>query len=494
MAEHATAPQQGSAQRIAARFRERIRAGLLRAGERLPTIRSVAQEAGVTRATAQNAFRILQQEGLVESTVGRGTVVAERAAAPGSIAGPPLSRAAVAAMLALQDGAALPPLSADTDALVADLAGLQPDPALFPIEAFAACVVRVLRDSGRIGGSLGYGSTAGDAGLREVLAQRHGIGDPERVLVTSGAQQGIELVIRTFASPGDAVAVSVPTYHQLFGVLASHGVELVPIDAPDGVADLDALARVLRRPDLRLFYVMPSFHNPTGVTLDAAQRRALVDVVAATDVPILEDEFEGELRFAGSEPPSLAELDPRRLTITVRTFSKALFPGLRIGWIEAPQELVAPLRALKRFSDLESSPLLQAALRDFVVEGALDRYLTVLREALRERHDAADRALRAHMPAGCRWRRPDGGLSIWVELPPDADADRVATRAALAGVQVTPGRLFDPLRRPSRGLRLALSRVTPAAIDSGIEILGRCVREERLADPAAGLGSTPLIL
>ena len=170
--------------------------------------------------------------------------------------------------------------------------------------------------------------------LREALAARHAQArraDPERILITTGAQQGIDLVLRTFTEPGDAVAVAVPTYPQLFGSLAAHGLDLVPVEAKDGVADMRSLRAALARKDVRLLYVMPTFHNPTGATLDLAQRRALLDVVSATDVPVIEDEYECELRFEGDELPALSSLGPRGLTVTVRSFSKAMFPGVRLG-------------------------------------------------------------------------------------------------------------------------------------------------------------------
>ncbi len=521
-------PETPDAATIAAHFRARIASGALRVGDRLPTIRAVAGEVGVARSTVQLAWRTLQDEGLVESTVGRGTVVRsvpglQGTAAPGagprgwgsngraasleavggratspsevdapSAGTPLLSRAAEAALRTFR--AMHPPQPPRDRPVVADFAGLRPDPELFPVDAFRAAVDAVL--AGGDGSTLTYGGeSSGDRRLRELLAQRHGEdADADRVLVTSGAQQGIELVIRAFASPGDAVAVSVPTYHQLFGVLAAHGVDLLPIEAPDGVADPARVARVLERPEVRLFYAMPSFHNPTGATLDLAQRRALMDVVSRSDVPVLEDEYECELRFRGDELPSLASMDSRGLTVTVRSFSKALFPGVRIGWLEAAPEVLAPLRALKRFSDLESSPFLQAALAGFVESGAMDSYLDRLRGELARRHAAADAALRELFPAGTRWSRPEGGLSLWVVLPEGIDAERVAVRAAAEGVLVTPGRLFDPRPRPCTSMRLSLTRTDEATIARGLEVLGRAAHDEHAALFADDPDSRPLIL
>jgi DNA-binding transcriptional MocR family regulator len=477
------------ADQIAAHFRSGIGSGCYRPGERLPTIRAVAEGCEVTRNTVQLAYRRLAEEGLVHATVGRGTIVAGSTGRPDR----GLSRSARAAWRALRASPRLPAVP-DGQPLVADFAGLQPDDALFPFERFGVAMNEALRLSGsRL---LGYGEPAGSRDLREALARRHaadGRGDPDRILITTGAQQGIDLVLRTFTEPGDAVAVAVPTYPQLFGALAAHGLELLPVESRAGVADLDALRQVLARADVRLLYVMPSFHNPTGATLDTGQRRALMDVVARTDVPVVEDEYECELRFAGEEPPALATLDPRGRTVTVRSFSKGLFPGVRIGWVEGPADILGPMTALKRFGDLESSPLLQAVLLEFLRSGDMDAYLGELRAELRARHRRARSLLARSMPEGTEVTAPDGGLSLWVGFPVGVDVDRIARAAARDGVLVTPGRAFDPFDRPSRGFRLSLSRVPLDRIDRGIEILARHAQGE-LAGVGADLSSPPPLI
>lgn len=478
------------ADQIARHFRASIDAGRAQPGDRLPTIREVAELCGVTRNTVQVAYRQLADAGLVIATVGRGTVVA--AGVGRTTRG--LSRSASAAWRALRSAPTLPGIPRGV-AEVANFAGLQPDPALFPVERFGAAVEAALRESG--GRLLGYGEPAGSRELRDALARRHapdGVGDPDRILITTGAQQGIDLVLRTFTEPGDAVAVAVPTYAQLFGAFEAHGLELVPIPSRDGVADPAALRRALARSDVRLLYVMPSFHNPTGATLDTAQRDALVRLVAETDVPIVEDEYECELRFAGDAAPALAHLDPRGRTVTVRSFSKGLFPGVRIGWVEGPPDVLGPMTALKRFCDLESSPLLQAALLEFLRSGDMDDYLVAMRRELAERHRAARAALAAAMPDGTRFCEPEGGLALWVELPPGCDSDRIARAAAREGVLVTPGHVFDPAGAPSRGFRMSLSHAPAERIAAGVEILARLAGAELAGVGASVEFQPPLIL
>lgn len=465
-----TAPEP-LAEQIATFFREAIRTGRLRPGQRLPPIRTVADGAGVTRTTVQEAYRRLGDGGLVSGEVGRGTMVL--AQDPG-----PLRTLSPFAQAALDHAQNAPqaPLLLPGQELIANFADLAPDGALFPLDELRAALDRVLRERGAE--LLGYQQPAGLPALRALLARREGADvSPESVLVTSGAQQGIDLVLRLLCAPGDAVVVPVPTYHQLFGLLQAHGLRCVPVPCSQQGIDLAALERALGQPDVRLLYLMPTFHNPTGRTLDLAQRRELMTLCGRTGVVVLEDEFEQALRLRGGELPTLQSLDRRGLTITVRTFSKGLLPGLRVGWLRAADALLQPMAALKRFMDLETSPLLQAALCELIGNGHLDRCLEGLRRELAERHRAAHAALRRELPSGCRWSEPDGGLVLWLELPEPGQGDRLAELAAARGVRTVPGRVFDPFGRPSRGLRLSLSRSDPDRIALGAEVLGACARE-----------------
>jgi DNA-binding transcriptional MocR family regulator len=469
-------------EQIATHFERAIEARLLRSGDRLPTIRAVASRCRVTRSAVQKAYQRLAARGLVESTVGRGTTVKGQAAATSGVT---LHRGVFAGRAeatfhhaqSMAQIAQLPPGTR----LVVSFARLAPGEDLFPVRAFSASLERVLREHG--GQLLDYGESGGQPRLRALLAQRNAQAretDGE-ILVTNGAQQGLDLVLRAFTEPGDSVAVAVPTYHHLFGLLKLHGLQPVVVahgaGSPRAGFDAGEWERALALPGVRLLYVMPTFHNPTGNTLSAAERAQLMEIVQRTEVPVLEDEFERELRFAGEPLPSLRSLDRRGLTVTVASFSKGLFPGVRIGWLQGASDVIQRIAAMKRFCDLESSPLLQVALADFIEGGQLDRHLEAVRAELKARHEAARAALRRAMPEGTTWTEPDGGYVFWVELPAPLEADVVAAAAARAGVLVTPGRLFDPLPKSQRGLRLSLSSSSVAQIGAGIDVLGACARE-----------------
>lgn len=478
------------AAQIAGFYRRAIQDGRMRPGQRLPPIRDVATACDVTRGTVQDAYHQLADLGLVEGTVGRGTIVLggpSDGAAAAAVASGPLSSYADAALRRSQEMPGAPPLPAGRT-LVANFAELAPDGERFPVDEWRAAMDAVLQQRGAE--LLGYGgSSNGLPELRALLAARAHEIDPQLgaddVLVTAGAQQALDLVLRTFCTPGDTVVVSSPSYHQMHGLLRAHGLHVVQVPFTAAGLDLAQLQRALQRRQVRAVYLMPTFHNPTGRTLDGAQRRALMDVMAPTSVPLVEDEYQSSLRFRGDALPTLRSLDRRGLTVTVQTVSKELFPALRIGWIAGTAELLQPMAAVKRFMDLETSPLLQAALVEFIQRGHLDRYLKSLRSELRARHDTLQKACRQHLPAGCSVTAPDGGFVAWLELPQPGHGERLTELAIERGVRVVPGRVFDLNGQPSRGVRLSLTRADQQQIRAGIEVLGDCARTITSA-PVAG--------
>ncbi len=469
-------------EQIARFYESAIEDGRVPAGDRLPPIREVASNCEVTRATVQEAYRRLADLGLVEGTVGRGTVVLAgqngngHAGANGARL---LSPYAEAALRKTRSMAGAPALASEQP-LVANFAELQPDDARFPIAEWRAAMDAVLEHHGRE--LLGYGhSTHGLDELRELLAARMRVSDPElrgdQLLVTAGAQQALDLVLRTVCSVGDTVVVTEPSYHHMHGLLRAHGLQVVQVPFGSDGLDQAQLSRVLARPSVRMCYLMPTFHNPTGRSLDLQQRRALVDAVAQSDVVLVEDEYQHSLRCRGEALPTLRSMDPRGRTLTVSTVSKELFPALRIGWVAGDEKLLEPMAAVKRFMDLETSPLLQAALVEFMKRGSFERHLEALRVELAERHDALQRACRAHLPDGCTVTNPDGGFVAWLQLPNPGQGDQLAELAVERGVRVVPGRAFDLEGIPSRGVRLSLTRASVHEIEAGVRVLGECAAD-----------------
>jgi DNA-binding transcriptional MocR family regulator len=252
--------------------------------------------------------------------------------------------------------------------------------------------------------------------------------------------------------------------------------------------DLAALERALSRPEVKLLYTIPAFHNPMGVTASAAHGRALLEIAARCGKPVIEDGYEMDLHFAGRSPTPLAALDASGLVVHLFSFSKSLFPGVRVGSITARGRLVEPLLALKRATDHSDAMLLQAALAEFIEAGEYDRHLTRLRRTLRSRRDALLAALSEELPAGTRWTTPDGGYQVWVELPAGLDTSELLPDAVAAGVLFAPGAQFNHDGRPSCCLRLTFALADEEALRRGVAALARVLRGRLEAEPHRAAG------
>jgi len=469
---------------IAGHIRREIEAGALRAGARLPPIRALATDIGVNRDTVALAYESLAGEGLLESVVGRGTFVRglSVAAKPRALVDLPLADS-VEGLLAYEN--ARPRFGVAADAV--PLHSLVPDPAFYPVNAFRRVLNQVLAREGAE--LLRYGSPQGRPGLRQILALRLQRGggrvSTDDIVLCHGASQGIALALRLFAQSGDCVAVEVPTYHNVLATLVALGLRPAGIaQGPDG-PDLEQLERTLQRPDVKAFYTIPTFHNPMGTTTSLGARQRILEIAARAGVPVIEDGFETDLRCFGREIPTLAALDRHGLVVQLSSFSKSLFPGVRVGAIAATGRAIDGLLALKRSTDLSDAMPLQAALEAFVRSGAYDRHLVRIRRMLRARTEAILDALAREMPAGTTFTRPEGGYQVWVELPFEVDSRDLLADAAREGVLFAPGSQFLPEGGPSRGLRLTLARADEDEIRRGVAILGRVAKRFHAAGPTA---------
>lgn len=459
---------------IADQIRDAVASGRLPAGARLEPIRVLAARLGVNRDTVSLAYELLVREGILEATVGRGTFV-RSGRAPRSNGNPTPPFAPLVERLLQLDRER--PSYASVDGAI-PLHALTPDPSLYPISSFRKSLDRVVEKGGS--DLLVYGEHQGNLALREAIAQRlsaHGFdARPQHIVLCQGASQGISLALRLFAEPGDWVAVEEPTYHNVLTALVALGLRAAPIPMTEEGPDLDVLERTLARSEVKLFYTMPSFHNPLGTTSSMSHRRALIDLAARLGKPIVEDGFEMDLRYAGERVSPLAGFDPHGFVVHLFSFSKSLFPGVRIGAVSARGRAVEGLLALKNASDLSGAMILQAAVADFVSNGAYDRHLTRLKSTLLERRDAMLESLEAVMPEDARWTHPDGGYQLWLELPAGLDTRNLFGEAKQAGVLFAPGYQFHHDGRPSNAMRLTTALANPDEIRRGIDILGGVVK------------------
>lgn len=485
-------------QQIARQLRHAIESGDRAPGDRLPAIRTLAGELGVHRDTVALAYESLGEEGFVEARVGAGTFVrstlvswaeAARNGAGGTHV--PSDRDVelalspqVERLITLEN---LRPRYAPGEETVA-LHRLIPDPRFYPIDEFRVCVDAALREEGAE--LFSYASPEGDLELRRAMSERFGLfgirHTAEEHVLCHGASQGISLALRLFTQPGDQVAVEVPTYANVLSAFAGLGLTAAPVMMDDEGADPDSLDRMLAKPEVKAFYTIPSFHNPLGTSTSLERRKQILAIAERHGVPVIEDGFELDLRFRGDEIPPLAALDEAGLVVLLFSFSKSLFPGVRVGSLSARGRVLEGLVALKHATDLSDARLLQAGLSRFVRSGGYDRHLAKIRKVLRSRHAALEEALTGSMPEGTRWTRPDGGYQLWVELPESIDTRDLLPEAARAGVLFSPGTLFMPDARPSNALRLTVAAANEDEIARGVAALGEVVKRSGEARRTAG--------
>jgi len=449
-----------------------IRRGRFQEGSRLPASRALARTHEVNRATVHQALQVLKREGWIETNKGGGTRVARRSLA-GPVVGPAPSWDRIAstllARILAEAGAQEGPPS-----LPHDLARLAPDEREFPAEAFAKVLAEVARD----GALLAYGSPFGYRPLRETLAarlERRGVpADADSLLIVNGAQQGLDLITRALVDPGDAVGVESPSYSGALSLLRAHGARplgvLLDAEGPEPGALRAALAE---RP--KFLYTIPDFQNPTGLLATAARRRDLVGAAAAAGVLVVEDAFDADLSVEGELPPPLAAFAPGHV-VHIGTISKALFPGVRVGWISGPREFVHRLAALKRIGELTSPPVLQAALNVFLSRGDYDRHLLRVKARLKARLALAQRTVLRSFPVGTRCERPLGGWVLWVELPAGISGRELAEAARGEGVLVSPGGDYAPDRADVPALRVSVARSSGSDLERALETLGALAR------------------
>ncbi len=368
------------------------------------------------------------------------------------------------------------------------LAGGYPAAELFPAEAFREAFDRVLATDAKV--ALQYSSAEGYLPLREYLVDRmsrFGIkSSPEELLITHGSQQGLDLVARLFVDPGSLVVVEDPCYVGGLQAFNSYEARYVAIPTDEEGMQVDRLEAALVDGQLhpRLIYALPNFQNPSGSTLSLSRRRQLLELSHRHRIPILEDDPYGELRYEGKKLPSLKSMDSEGNVIYLGTFSKILAPGIRVGWVVAPEQVIRRLLDGKQAADLHTSTLVQRATYEVCRQGLLDGHVAKMRPVYRRRRDAMLRALTEQFGSGARWSRPEGGLFLWLQLPHVVDSDAMLQDAVAEKVAYVPGSAFSPSGEKNSAIRLNFSSSTPEQIEEGVRRLTRVASrwQEKLAE------------
>ncbi len=473
-------------QQIETYLRQGILSGSLAPETRLPACRQLARDLGVNRITVENAYSGLEAEGLVFARVGSGTYVLPPTPLP------PVSKSSSEAPWPLwqQDiqarnivtKAGLPDemLKAAGHAHPVSFANGISDSRQFPAEDFRKVLQTVMRRDGidalEYGERSGYGPLR--AGIAHILASQGLQVRAENILITAGSQQAISLVVQVLLKPEDIILVENPTYNIAVDLFHRFGFRVVGIPVDGQGMQVEKLEKLLQQHHPKLIYTIPNFHNPTATCLSGARRRQLIVLSDRYNVPILEDDFVGDLRYEGRAQPALKSLDTGGQVIYVSTFSKMLMPGIRVGFLAADGPVYDSLLGFKRLSDLATSTLIQRGLEAYVTVGRYQAYLRRSIQLFRRRRDAMLAAIERYLPGDVAYDPPQGGLFLWLRLPEGMRADELLPLACAEGVSFAPGsHFFLDGRGGGEWMRLNFVSQPVEEIEAGMKRLGKAIQQ-----------------
>lgn len=471
---------------IISQISDMIEKEIIRPGERIPASREMAVDLGVNRSTVYRAYQELQALGYLESKPGSYMTVRKRKKTVvhlndfhrGIIDWSKSSNRQSQELFSLFHYFKAEKNSSEHNCI--NFSRLDMDHRLMPVTDFRRCLNEVLINEGqRI---MEYGDYAGYYPLREYIAQRmqiHGISArPEQILITNGSQQALDLILKMLTIPGNKVALEAPTYAIAIPLFLFYRVEPIEIEMKNDGLSLVALEKTIQTDKPVFLYTIPNFQNPTGITTSQNHREKVLSICENYNLPLVEDGFEEEMKYFGKAVLPIKSMDKKKIVIYLGTFSKVLFPGIRVGWIAADSECIRRLMAIKRFVDLTSSTLIQAAISTFIRNGYYDLHLKRMHRMFRRRLTVALNALQENMPASVSWTKPDGGYTIWVSLKNSYQDEAQLKRVLIKnGVLVSPGAYYFYLSNPGKYFRISISSLNEQEIEKGISRLGRALTE-----------------
>lgn len=458
---------------------ENILNGSLPADSRLPATRLLADELGVSRITIKNAYALIESDGLIITREGSGTYVA-----------PPLftrqnrdSKGNKKWPLWQTEQGDAPSFSLTNSQPAASISGMISftgvgDPAQYPLKDFLKALQDVIRRDGTE--ALAYGQFGGGYAplqrtITRVLANQGIQTSPDQVLITSGSQQGLALVCHQLLKEGDVVLVENPTYNLALELFRSLKLKIIGVPIDENGMQVESIEPLLQQYHPRLVYTIPNFQNPGGTCMTVSRRRLLISLGERYNVPILEDDFVGDLRFEGRSLPAIKALDGNGQVIYIGTFSKILMPGIRIGYLLADGPIFNALSHQKMVNDLSTSPLLQRALDLYVTVGRYQSHLRRSVRIYRQRRDSLMAALNRHIPTAA-FSVPHGGLFLWLKLPEGISSQALLSAAMAEGVEFAPGSRFTVNPAEGEGyIRLNFATVSSENIEAGVQRLARAI-------------------
>ncbi len=469
-------------------LKEKIDNDILRPGDKLPATRAFSKQLGVNRATIYKAYQELWALGYIESRSGSYSYVRQRRDTKLSETELPVNSIewsqkvnSNAEKVYRMFGGISYPFSENIEKFDGiDFGRLHPDTRIYPLDEFRKSLNKVILERGET--VLDYGESKGYTPLREYIARRsrlHGISvGAQEILITNGAQNGIDMLMKLLAKPGSRVFVESPTYGMIIPTLKYYNCEIVGIPMTDEGVDLKVMEKELKNGLPIFFYTMPNFHNPTGITTSQEHREKLIALCEKYSIPIIEDAYEEEMKYFGKVPLPIKSMDISQIVIYIGSFSKILFPGIRLGWIAADKELINRLAILKRFSDISSTHLDQAALAEFCKRGNYELHIKRIHKIYRKRMIIAVQALEKKIKnKNITWIEPNGGYTIWISLKNlKIDYDELNKIFLSYKIRTAYGKDFFPHPEKKKYIRLAIASLNEEEIVEGIYRLSKALK------------------
>ncbi len=365
-------------------------------------------------------------------------------------------------------------LKVTEDPSIISFAGGLPNPRSFPVDEVSAAAVKVLKEDGTA--ALQYSTTEGYLPLREYIAKRYsryGIkADASEILITTGSQQGLDLIGKIFLNKGDTVAVERPTYLAAIQSFGMYEPRFVDVPLQDDGIDVDAMAKAI--PGVKLLYTVPSFQNPTGITYSREKRKRVAEVLKGTGTVFVEDNPYGDIRFMGDDlPPMRFYLDSD--IITMGTFSKTVSPGMRLGWLYAPAGIMDKLITAKQSADLHTSYFVQRVVYQYLADNDVEKHIKMIQGLYKKQRDAMVSAIERYFPKSIKYTKPEGGMFLWVTLPEGMSSLELFDLAIRQKVAFVPGQAFFVDGSGQNTLRLNYSNSDEAQIEEGIKRLADAI-------------------
>ncbi|MFM1654072.1 PLP-dependent aminotransferase family protein [Brevibacillus sp. B_LB10_24] len=455
---------------------ERIRFGSLEEGTPLPSIRSLSRQCDVSFMTVVEAYRLLEEAGLIERIQGRGTFVGKAKNEVGDT-GQPNKVSCYEWQHAVADylprAQVWQSMQAEPEnGFSFSITSLHPE--LVPLAELTSAVQNALRDDPTV--LFKYGPVQGDGLFRKAYAEyaknfRLNL-HPEELIVTNGAQQGIDQVARSFIGPGDVVVTEVPTYSAAIDVFRARGATVLSVPVDEEGMRVDLLASLCDQYPPKLIYTMPTYQNPTGALMSQRRRTQLLDLAQSYRSIILEDDLWSEIYFGKAPPPPIKSMDEHGHVIYLKSFSKILAPGCRVAVLAANGRFLNRLMVAKAAADWGSPLLTQRAILSFMQSFSMEKHVKQLRQRLLGRRDLALSVLEQHAPAGVRWTVPQGGCNIWITLPPWLRAEELVVPASREKINFLPGWVCYPGEPEFHHLRICFSSMSEDELRQGM--LGLC--------------------